>query len=754
MAVRRKSDVNYGLNQPLNIGAPRPIIANRDPGASDFAELGTTWVNPLTNGVFVITSIVSGAATWSTSPASGVGVFTDVTITGGVGTVLDVQAGDVSIGAGNLAVVGDTTMTGNLSVVGDFALTGDFDIVDTGSISLTSTNNAAQAIYLHADGGVLETIDIHSDQGTAVNSVNIHSDVGGLTLASGLASADAINLAASAGGVDIDGALQVNIASSQAAADAIRVVASNAAGGIDIDAGTAGAAIDSTGALSLQGAAASDFSVSGAGIDLSLVSAAGRVIVNGEEAAADAITLLSAAGGLDTNVALQMNLDSSQVAADAIRLLASDAAGGIDIDAGTGGITIDSTGAISVEGAAASDLSVSGAGIDLTLASAAGRVVINAEEAAANAITLLSAAGGLDANVALQMNLDSSQAAADAVRIIASDAAGGIDVDAGTAGIAIDSTGAVSIQGAAASDFSVSGAGIDLTLASAAGRVVVNGEEAAADAVRILSAAGGLDVDVALQMNLDSSQAAGTAVRINASDAAGGIDIDAGTGGITIDSTGAVSIQGAAGSDFSVSGAGVDFSIVSAAGRVVLDGGEAAADAIDITASNAAGGVAIDSGTAGVAISATGGPVSLTAGVGSNGTVTLTSTGTGDIILDSDDTMLLDADGVLELNSSAGAISIGNDADAQAINIGTAGVRPIQVGNASAGTTVLLLGPANVGVTLQNSIRIMTGAGSPDTVVTAPAGSLWLRTDPAGATSRIYVNTDSATAWTNVTCAA
>ena len=68
--------------------------------------------------------------------------------------------------------------------------------------------------------------------------------------------------------------------------------------------------------------------------------------------------------------------------------------------------------------------------------------------------------------------------------------------------------------------------------------------------------------------------------------------------------------------------------------------------------------------------------------------VALASTGTGDITLNSDDTLLLDADGVLELNSSAGAISIGNDAVAQAINIGTgAAARTITVGNTTGATS-------------------------------------------------------------------
>ena len=67
------------------------------------------------------------------------------------------------------------------------------------------------------------------------------------------------------------------------------------------------------------------------------------------------------------------------------------------------------------------------------------------------------------------------------------------------------------------------------------------------------------------------------------------------------------------------------------------------------------------------------------------GGIAMASTGAGDITINSDDTLLLDADGVLELNSSNGIIGIGNDADAFAINIGTGvAARTINVGNTSA----------------------------------------------------------------------
>ncbi len=76
----------------------------------------------------------------------------------------------------------------------------------SGNLTLGAGVDAVQAIYVHADGGTTETIRIHSDQGTSVGSVTIESDVGGLTFSSGLSSADAINLTAStgAGGVDIN----------------------------------------------------------------------------------------------------------------------------------------------------------------------------------------------------------------------------------------------------------------------------------------------------------------------------------------------------------------------------------------------------------------------------------------------------------------------------------------------------------------------------------------------------------------------
>lgn len=157
----------------------------------------------------------------------------------------DAAAHTVAIGQAAAGAITIDTAAGvsiDAATASNFTVTGasaDLTLAGVGgSVNITSTENAANAIFIEADGGTSETIYIHSDQGTGVASIQLDSDVGGITLSSGLASADAINLAASAGGVDVDGALQVNITSSQAAATAIALTASDAGGGITATVGT------------------------------------------------------------------------------------------------------------------------------------------------------------------------------------------------------------------------------------------------------------------------------------------------------------------------------------------------------------------------------------------------------------------------------------------------------------------------------------------------------------------------------------
>ena len=52
---------------------------------------------------------------------------------------------------------------------------------------------------------------------------------------------------------------------------------------------------------------------------------------------------------------------------------------------------------------------------------------------------------------------------------------------------------------------------------------------------------------------------------------------------------------------------------------------------------------------------------------------------------------------------------------------------------------------------LSNGVRIEANAGAPSHV--APKGSLYLRTDGSSTSTRMYVNTNGSTGWTNITTA-
>jgi hypothetical protein len=60
----------------------------------------------------------------------------------------------------------------------------DVDIAG-GTVNITSSDNAASAIYLRANAGTSETIVVHADQGTGTGSIELLSDAGGIELDAG-----------------------------------------------------------------------------------------------------------------------------------------------------------------------------------------------------------------------------------------------------------------------------------------------------------------------------------------------------------------------------------------------------------------------------------------------------------------------------------------------------------------------------------------------------------------------------------------
>ncbi|MBT5808563.1 hypothetical protein HOI18_04805 [Candidatus Uhrbacteria bacterium] len=260
-------------------------------------------------------------------------------------------------------------------------------------------------------------------------------------------------------------------------------------------------------------------------------------------------------------------------------------------------ITIDTTDAISLDADAASNFNTSAG--DLTFDAEAGSV-----------------------------NIDGGEAAANAVRITASDSgSGGIDIDSGDGGIAIDSTGAVSINAASASDFTTD-AGI-LTVSGGSG-VVVQGNAS--------------EIDVTTTGALDMNSGAGTwdASSTVSIDAAGISNLSTSVGTLTLATTAggtasSVIIQSVDTSEDAIfldadggEGAGITLDAYDSSNNTT---GEIAmiAASVDIDSSGSTG-IDIAAGSTGSINMATNNATIAITGGGSSGSVTLAST-LSDVIL-------------------------------------------------------------------------------------------------------------------------
>lgn len=632
--VSKKIQQALGRSAPYVNVLPEPVLLNRAPDSSDILPPGQLAIDQSVSPNIVYVSLGNGDfSTGGNEPAttSSFGIVE-------LATLSELQNGnapgdqvptsnDVATVIAGIVVGAVPPANESQAGIAEIATQAE---TDAGVDDTRIVTPLKLATYVSAGGGNGSFVDL-----TATGTVSFT----GATGAYSITSATASDVGVTGAGIDltIDSAAgQLILTGGEAAANAVRIQADDAAGGIDIDSGSAGIAVDSTGAISLDAAAASNFSVSGAGVDLNLASSAGRIIATAGEDAADAIYLRANAGTSETirlhadqgtgaaSVALVsdvggITLTSGLASNDAINLAAS--AGGVDID---GALQVNIASSQNAADAVVINASAGGiditntgtAGEDIDIASAGASVNISSTENAAQAI-YIRANGGTSETVDIHadqgtgvasvnvhsdvggVTIASGLASADAINITASNAGGGVDIDSGTAGFIVDTTGGISLDAAAASNFTATGA-FDITVQSTAGSILLNAGEAAADAINVDST-GGFDLDAALQINIDSSQAAAAnSIRIVASAADGGIDVDAGTGGVAIDSTGALSLQGAAASDFTTSGAGVDITIDATAGRVIIDGGENAVDAVMIDASHASAGVTISAGTGGV----------------------------------------------------------------------------------------------------------------------------------------------------------
>tara|TARA_R110000822_G_scaffold43544_5_gene117509 strand:+ start:2922 stop:5408 length:2487 start_codon:yes stop_codon:yes gene_type:complete len=241
------------------------------------------------------------ATTTATIDAAGVsidsaGVAANFTVTSdGAGEDLTIAlagATDSSLVLSSTGTAADalqiTTSAGGMDITVAGAAAGeDLDILCNQEINITSTSDAANAIYLRANAGTSETIKIHADQGTGADSIEITSDAGSIDINAGdnitIDAADEITITTTSA----DG--HIAIVTAHTAGVAFHLDANaNAASEVQLDAGILD--IDVTGAATLDAGGA--MTLTGAGINL----AGGSSEID-----------ITTSGGLDINAAANIS---------------------------------------------------------------------------------------------------------------------------------------------------------------------------------------------------------------------------------------------------------------------------------------------------------------------------------------------------------------------------------------------------------------------------------------------------------------
>lgn len=412
------------------------IEAQRDPNDNDNRySVGQIWVNTASEEVFFLVAFNAGIPTWIGTSA-GTGTFTSLTVDPGpteLHGILDVDGnidtpGVITLNADGgpteTIVIRSSQGTGNDSIQIDSTV-GGIEIFTNatsqnilisaadGSVVINGNEDIDEAVQIATDGGVLSTIGINNLSGTndatnpATAALHIASVLGGVSILGGK------DFSVTG---DLDSIITVTTGDLLLLTDTADLNLTATSGDVNIEA-TAGSinfttgtdiTYTTSGGIDLTAATASAFTVTDVGEDLTLQSLLGKARLFGGEAAADAVTIDSGGGftidGITASfitvtgaaqdlsvgsVGGSVNVIGTEASALAVSLQASDAAGGVDITSGTGGFAATTTGAFSIDGATASNVTVTGAaGQDLTLQAVGPSINILSNEAVADAIVI------------------------------------------------------------------------------------------------------------------------------------------------------------------------------------------------------------------------------------------------------------------------------------------------------------------------------------------------------------------------------
>ena len=388
----------------------------------------------------------------------------------------------------------------------------------------------------------------------------------------------------------------------------------------------------------------------------------------------------------------------------------------VDINANAGGVTIDAGSGVSIDAAAASNITLASnsSGDDLSIGVTGANdasLLLSSTGTGADAVSINATAGGIDilasgaaagedidiVATGSSVNISSSEGTSNAIKINASDLIGGIDIDAGAGGVDVDASGAITIGASGvASNFTLSADGDadDLSIGVSGSHdasLLLSSTGTGSDAVSIDASAG--------SMVIAPSLADGQTLKLGKNGAVEMIISPSGTA------------------------ANETFSLTNTSGT--------AENAIAVTST--AGGVDVDA-AAGKDIDIAGGQVklvskddaasaiSLTTNIGSSETIVVTNTqGTTDGIDDA---------GAIELSAAAGGIGL---AWSDSKDLWAEGGRTVITANENAADAIKLHADAGTSQT----INLVNDAGTNAAAIalTSTAGGVTISTASSSATS-------------------
>ena len=471
--------------------------------------------------------------------------------------------------------------TGGIDILAKNAGAGnDIDIIATNSsVNIESTESQPDAIKLAASGPN-SGIDISATGSLKINSAGAASNIShtaaagvdftvemdapvdnaSLVLKSAGTADDALIINAPAGGIDMDAVKKIHITTSDTNDDAIKLnggsvqILCGDTGNVTIGNRTLDTFMKVTDGNTIseqilvkntvgEAAAAIMLTAVAGGIKLITNAANTHSLINLHSAAstsADSILLKSEYGGINLDCAGVLDISSSNNAVQAIKIKAT-----------TGGIAIDTSGAISIDSTSGNDSNLSTLGI---------------------------------------LKIESENPTLDAIQIHAHNTAGGVKIDSGSGGVAINGdTGKISLSSANSAANGVTGVPGAIEIKATTGGIDIQ----AAAGIDIQTTTGGIDInnlgtggDIDIysslkSVHLRSGEAATNAIEIKATtggifmDAAGKIDIDCAStddAAISLTATGGIDMDAAATKDVNIAG-----------GQVVLVSKDDAAGAISLT---------------------------------------------------------------------------------------------------------------------------------------------------------------------------